>query len=525
MDILRNLEGTLSQQYSQLGIMSQFILAANLTILIFVLFNIIRQLLAKNTNEPPVVFHWLPFLGSTIIYGMNPPQFLKENRAKYGDIFTFILLGRKTTVYLGPQGNNFILNGKQREISAEEIYSVLTTPVFGKDIIYDCPNSKLMEQKKFMKVALTSETLRSYVQIISDEVQTYFQRSPAFKGKSGVTNIPSVMAEITILTASHTLQGRDIRARFDETFAPLYHDLDMGFSPLNFTLHWAPLPWNRRRDNAQQRLAKIYMDTIQERRSRNDVQGHDILTHLMSSTYKSGVAVPDHEIANMMIALLMAGQHTSSSSSSWIMLWLAARPDVMEELYQEQREILGTDMLPLAYEVLDNLVLHQAVVKETLRLHSSIHSIMRAVKQPLHVPGTKYVIPTDHVLLAAPIVSATDPQYFPDPDVWDPHRWLEGSPRAPTFVHSEADWEEKVEYAVGRGAGSPFLPFGAGRHRCIGEKFAYVQLQTIVANVVRLFEFRNVDGSTNKVAGTDYASLFSKPLEPAHIHWERRQLA
>jgi sterol 14-demethylase len=58
------------------------------------------------------------------------------------------LLGKKTTVYLGRQGNDFILNGKLKDVNAEEIYTVLTTPVFGSDVVYDCPNAKLMEQKK-----------------------------------------------------------------------------------------------------------------------------------------------------------------------------------------------------------------------------------------------------------------------------------------------------------------------------------------------------------------------------------------
>ena len=51
-------------------------------------------------------------------------------------------------MYLGRQGNEFILNGKLRDVNAELVYNVLTTPVFGKDVVYDCPNSKLMEQKK-----------------------------------------------------------------------------------------------------------------------------------------------------------------------------------------------------------------------------------------------------------------------------------------------------------------------------------------------------------------------------------------
>lgn len=378
---------------------------------------------------------------------------------------------------------------------------------------------------QFMKVALTTEAFRSYVPIIEGEVLSYFKRSPDFKGQSGVVDICPKMAQITIFTASHALQGKEIRDKFDESLADLYHDLDMGFTPINFMLHWAPLPWNNRRDHAQRTVAKIYMDTIKSRRERGETDSKDIMYHLMNSTYKNGVKVPDHEVAHMMIALLMAGQHSSSSTSSWIMVRLASRPDIMEELYQEQIRNLGPDLPPLKYEDLAKLPLNQAIVKETLRLHAPIHSIMRAVKQPMAVPGTKYVVPTNHVLLAAPGVSATDPQYFPEPDLWEPRRWFKDSPLAPSMVRNDADEEEeKIDYGYGlvsKGASSPYLPFGAGRHRCIGENFANVQLQTIVAVTVRLFKFRNVDGS-NKIVGTDYASLFSRPLQPANIYWERR---
>jgi sterol 14-demethylase len=342
--------GPLAQRFFQLGTASQVGVVVASVVFLSIFLNVAQQILFKNPNEPPVVFHWFPWIGSTVTYGINPPVWLKENRAKYGDVFTFILLGKKTTVMVGPQGNDFILNGKLKDVSAEEIYTPLTTPVFGKDVVYDCPNSKLMEQKKFMKIALTTDAFRSYVPIIADEVTTYFKKNADFKGQSGIVDMPKKMAQLTIFTASHTLQGKEIRDQVDETLADLYHDLDMGFSPLNFALHWVPLPWNNRRDHAQRTVAKIYMDTMKRRRERNEEDGaQDMMRHLMNSTYKNGTKVPDHEVAHMLIALLMAGQHSSSSTSSWIMLRLAQHPEFMEELYQEQVKALGADLPPLTY--------------------------------------------------------------------------------------------------------------------------------------------------------------------------------
>jgi sterol 14-demethylase len=371
-----------------------------------------------------------------------------------------------------------------------------------------------------MKIGLTTDAFKSYVPIIQDEVETFIKRSSAFKGSKGTVNISESMAEITIYTASHCLQGKDARDRFDASFASLYHDLDMGFSPINFALHWAPLPHNRARDHAQRTVAKTYMEIIQNRRNSNEKDKTDIMWQLMRSTYKDGTPVPDKEIAHMMIALLMAGQHSSSSSSSWIMLRLASRPDIMEELYQEQIEVLGPDLPPLRYEDLAKLTLHNNVLKEVLRLHTPIHSIMRKVKSPMPVSGTKFVIPPTHTLLASPGCTSREAEYFPNPLYWDPHRWDAGSGGV---IGTEVE-EEKFDYGYGlisKGASSPYLPFGAGRHRCIGEQFAGVQLLTITATMVRLFKFRNVDGKKD-VVGTDYASLFSRPLTPNPIEWERR---
>lgn len=361
---------------------------------------------------------------------------------------------------------------------------------------------------QFVKFGLTSESLRSYVPLIEDEVIRFVNSVPSLQGTRGTVNIPAVMAEMTIYTASRSLQGKEVRSRFDSSFADLYHDLDMGFSPINFMLPWAPLPHNKKRDYAQKKMAQTYTEIIKARREAGgEKDSDDMIWNLMSCVYKDGTPVPDVEVAHMMIALLMAGQHSSSSTSAWIMLRLATRPDILEELHQEQISVFGSDLPPLTYDALQKLPLNSQVVKETLRMHAPIHSMMRKVTNPIPIEGTPYTIPPTHVLLAAPGVTSKIEEHFPNPSEWEPHRWDLGS--AGDAKQAE-EVEEKVDYGYGlvsKGASSPYLPFGAGRHRCIGEAFAYVQLGTITATMVRMFRLRNLDGVTG-VVGTDYSVCY-----------------
>jgi sterol 14-demethylase len=53
-----------------------------------------------------------------------------------------------------------------------------------------------------------------------------------------------------------------------------------------------------------------------------------MIAALVNQNYRNGRPLRDHEIAHIMIALLMAGQHTSSATGSWALLHLADRPDI-----------------------------------------------------------------------------------------------------------------------------------------------------------------------------------------------------
>ncbi|CAO1614402.1 unnamed protein product [Parajaminaea phylloscopi] len=513
-----------------------------------VVLNVANQLLVpKPRSAPPVVFHWFPFIGSAITYGMDPYTFFFECRKKHGDVFTFILLGRKVTVALGPKGSNLVLNGKISEVSAEDVYGAVTTPVFGKDAVYDVPNAVLMEQKRFVKAGLTTENLEVFVGQIVEEVKTFVAKDTLFaplkQDSSSVTlDIFKTMSQITILTASRTLQGVEVRESLDKTFADLYHDLDAGFIPINFIMPGLPLPGNFRRDRAQKKMSRFYRDIIEKRRAAGNIGGesaeHDMIATLMQQTYKNGRPLTDIEMAHIMIALLMAGQHTSSATGAWALLRLASKPELIQELYDEQVRVYGEgskgSFRPLDYETNKNSVpVLDSVIRETLRMHPPLHSLMRLVLKDLPVPPTlsasrlgskqdahTLVIPKGHSVLAAPGVSAIDPELWPDAAEFKPSRWLEGGQLKADAT--EGAGGETVDYgwgAVSKAANSPYLPFGAGRHRCIGEQFAYLQLGTIISTFVRDFDWKLDQG---KFPEPDYTSMVVLPKPPANIVMTKR---
>lgn len=211
-----------------------------------------------------------------------------------------------------------------------------------------------MEQKKFVKVGLSVDNFRNYVGMIVKEVEDFLDSDPSFfQYQTGDINewgkFPAYgkLAELIILTASRTLQGHEVRESLNKGFANRYHDLDGGFTSLNFLFPNLPLPSYRKRDIAHKAMSDFYISIIQKRRQENRfvswllsnviyepctdlfIQDEgDMLSALAQQTYKDGRPLTDREMAHIMIALLMAGQHTSSTSTTWCLLHVVADPDI-----------------------------------------------------------------------------------------------------------------------------------------------------------------------------------------------------
>ena len=137
-----------------------------------------------------------------------------------------------------------------------------------------------MEQKKFVKVGLSVDNFRAYVGMIEEEVDEFMSTDPSFAAcqdgnarEWGRFDATDVMSQITILTASRTLQGKEVRSGLDKTFSDLYSDLDGGFKPINFLFPNLPLESYRKRDVAHQKMSDFYVRIIQKRKASEDDVG------------------------------------------------------------------------------------------------------------------------------------------------------------------------------------------------------------------------------------------------------------
>jgi sterol 14-demethylase len=110
----------------------------------------------------------------------------------------------------------------------------------------------------------------------------------------------------------------------------------------------------------------------------------------------------------------------------------------------------------------------EAAIKEALRLHPPLILLLRVAKVPLEVQGC--AIPAGALVAASPSVSNRDPAAFDDPETFDPRRYL--TPREDDLANP---WS--------------WIPFGAGRHRCVGAAFAMMQLKAIFCVLLRQFTF------------------------------------
>ncbi|KAJ7640704.1 cytochrome P450 monooxygenase [Mycena polygramma] len=248
------------------------------------------------------------------------------------------------------------------------------------------------------------------------------------------------------------------------------YSMSMGVLPAWVRPLMRRVPWYSRGLQDVQHLAGIAIVAVAKRLGEPSDRV-DLLSKLQAGKDDNGDPMGHAELTAEALTLLIAGSDTTSNSTCAIIYYLAANPEKQAKLQAELDEQLGTeDELVATGEQVKRLPYLDACIDEALRLHST-----SALGLPRVVPEGGLVI-ADHAFPAGTVLSVPSFTIHRDPAVWGadveafrPERWF----------------EEDRKDAMQR----TFNPFSVGPRACVGRNLASLELQIIIASILRRFHF------------------------------------
>lgn len=440
---------------------------------------------------PPELPGGLPYLGQAIPFARNPVRFLRQGRERLGEVFSFPLVGRRVTAFIGPRASTAVFRAPDDQLSAKDAYR-FTVPIFGPGVAYDASPEVMDEQLGFVFPGLRDERLQAYARVMAEEAEAYV----AGWGEAGELDLLEATNELTVFIAGRCLVGEAFRRGLSTEFARLYRQLEGGLNLVAFFRPYLPLPAFRRRDRARVRMVELISRIVEARRARG-TGGEDFLETLMTARYADGATLSHEIITGLLLTLIFAGQHTSAALAAWTGILLLQHPRHLPPLLEEQREVLG-DGGECSLDALRRLSVLERCIKEAERLHPPLVVLMRKVLREFAYDG--YRVPPGDFALVSPAVSHRIGDVFREPDRYDPDRFAPGR---------EED----------RKTANALMGFGGGRHRCIGATFAYQQIKVIWSVFLRRFEFELAQPAYEP----DYSTFVVGPRKPCRVRYRRRR--
>jgi cytochrome P450 len=231
--------------------------------------------------------------------------------------------------------------------------------------------------------------------------------------------------------------------------------LKMNFIPPK----WLPTRLNRRFNRAYQKITELLRRIIRERQAEGRDHG-DLLSMLLSVRDEDGKAMPEQQLLDECLTLFVAGHETTAAALTWSWYLLAQHPDVAAQLYSEIEEVLGGE--PITFAKLPSLPLLEAVVKETMRLYPPAFGFGRAVQEAFAVGD--YNFPKGAIILFNSFVTHRRPDLYEEPEAFRPKRFMDKATEPDRYT---------------------YFPFGAGPRICLGNMFAMLEAQVILATMMQ----------------------------------------
>ncbi|KAK7862848.1 hypothetical protein R5R35_000859 [Gryllus longicercus] len=149
---------------------------------------------------------------------------------------------------------------------------------------------------------------------------------------------------------------------------------------------------------------------------------------------------------------------------SYALYELAMNEDIQEQLRTQLQETMEKHDGKLTYQALQSVNYLDMIFSETLRKYPVYPFLDRTCTKTYRVPGTDIVLDKGVFAFTSILGIQRDPQYFPEPERFDPERFSDANRRnIPSCC---------------------FMSFGEGPHKCLGLRLGYLQGKLGIAHII-----------------------------------------
>lgn len=416
----------------------------------------------------------LPLLGHALAFRNDPLKVLSELSGTV-PLGSMRLMNREARIAGSPLFAEHVLRSGAKHFSRDTPVYRLLGLFLGQGILV-AEGETWRKHRRVVQPAFHRRRLQALsgqvVEVIDEHLRTWTEPTSETAGSGETTgsgghvlDVRDAMMRLTLELASSILVG----ARTKRDAKALGAAVD---AAQQFVQRLLPFPWlaalspvNRRLISPTRKaLDEIAFRLIRERREElkqdPELTHNDALGMLLDAQYEDGSAMPDQQIRDEMMTLLVAGHETTSNAVSWTLWYLAKHPEVRRELEAEVDRVLG-DRLP-TFEDMSKLPYARAVLDESMRLRPPAWITGRVCTNAHDFDGVHFAV--GDLVLISPWVVHRRADTYDDPETFDPSRWGRIQDQLPPMA---------------------FFPFGGGARKCVGEAFAYLEAILMLAMITQ----------------------------------------
>jgi cytochrome P450 len=413
----------------------------------------------------------LPILGHLLAYWQDPTGTYLRSFREHGDVSRIDFGPIVVYLFAEPDDVKHVLQDNNQNYRKGIIYEKLK--LFIGNGLVNSEGDFWRRQRRLAQPAFHRQQLASFVDLMAGATAELIERWKGIAGGDQSTDVAGDMMRLTRAIVTRTLfsvePGVDADAMNRDLTTALQITNRRIESLIDLPTTW-PTPQNRRFDAAMRTLDQAVQQIIAARRRTPppDPAGpgpeRDLLSMLMAARdEETGEKMSDRQLRDEVMTIFVAGHETTANLMSWSLYLLSQHPQQARRLRDEVREVLGGR--PPRMDDLPNLVYTRMVLDEAMRLYPPAWAVSRESLQPDQIGG--YQMPAGSQVSLSAFVTHRHPKFWEDPERFDPER----------FTPERS--AERPRYA--------YFPFGGGPRQCIGNNFALMEGQVILAMLIQAF--------------------------------------